>query len=494
MERGPFHHVVSAEGEEKSMNNDGHDDVRPPANAAAATALSQITSAKFSVKSVEDMMGSPTAAKRVQRRFSDGSEPDTPDEGKEMKRMDFSELLALDKRAANTISPEEFEMLDIVDLKKKRYRWKDKMLWPLQLVFVTLDMEHSSPVAWWLSIALKFVILLAIFTTVVSSEPSMNRVPATCAAPVCNRDPNLCPGQTLCAPEPLPVFETIENACIFIFTAEYGLKLLTCWTVSARLAGVAPKADAVAQTFKIKSFDDLRVYSIPELVIRWMVQLKNLVDLACWLPFFVGMVVSISARQSAFVRALRLLRLIRILRLLKTLKLFEPVHVMTGLLYRTAINSWPVVAVFLFFSFIVIVLFGSIIYLLEAGTFVVNDDYPTGAFVRPTVDHYGTEASPFVSIGTSFYWVIVTSTTGACCFCASSFLRPFPHSLTHSLSLSRAAPSPLPGPCIHRPTPIRCPTPCGPPEATNCLRQEAAAGAEPEIPREEAATGGGGGR
>ena len=413
MERGPFRHVVSAEGEEKSRNDVHDDDIRPAASTTAAATTTAAAALSSSVKSnPEDQQGLLGSPLRQRRHSNDGSEPDTPDEGKEMRRLDFSDLLALDKDAVNALSPEELELHDIVDVQKKRYRWKDKVLWPLQLVFVTLDTEKSSPVAWWLSIALKFVILLAIFTTVVSSEPSMNVVPPTCAVPACDHDPDVCPGQTLCAPTPLPIFDIIEDICIYIFTAEYALKLLSCWTVSPRLAGVAPEADAVAQVFKIKAVDDLRVYHPLEQIARWVMQGKNLIDLACWLPFFVGMVVNISSRQTSFVRALRLLRLIRILRLLTTLKLFEPVHVMTGLLYRTAVNSSPVISVFLFFSFIIIVLFGSIIYLLEAGTFVVNDEYPTGAFIRPTKDRYGYETSPYVSIGTSFYWVIVTGTTG----------------------------------------------------------------------------------
>ena len=91
--------------------------------------------------------------------------------------------------------------------------------------------------------------------------------------------------------------------------------------------------------------------------------------------------------------------------------MFENIHVMTQLLQKTCIAAWPVVAVFMFFSFLIVILFGCIIFILEQGTFTVNADYPHGAYIRLALNHHDYEVSPFVSIGTSFYWVIVTGAT-----------------------------------------------------------------------------------
>ena len=91
--------------------------------------------------------------------------------------------------------------------------------------------------------------------------------------------------------------------------------------------------------------------------------------------------------------------------------MFENIHVMTQLLQETCLAAWPVVAVFMFFSFLIVILFGCIIFILEQGTFTVNAEFPQGAYIRMHVNHYDYEVSPFVSIGTAFYWVIVTGAT-----------------------------------------------------------------------------------
>ena len=57
--------------------------------------------------------------------------------------------------------------------------------------------------------------------------------PATCSAPACNDDAELCPGRIICEPVSMSVFSTIDDVTIYIFTFEYCVKLLTCWSVSA---------------------------------------------------------------------------------------------------------------------------------------------------------------------------------------------------------------------------------------------------------------------
>ena len=46
-----------------------------------------------------------------------------------------------------------------------------------------------------------------------------------------------------------------------------------------------------------------------------------------------------------------------------------------------------------------------------AGDFTVTEEFPHGAFLRPTVTGRGKEESPFTSMALSLYWVVVTVTS-----------------------------------------------------------------------------------
>ena len=362
---------------------------------------------------------------------------------------------------------------------------------PCAVVFVTMELESSSPLAWVISNVVMLVILLAIFATVVASEPTIMHTPATCPQPACKNHPKWCPGRMICAPQPPPVFDTIENVCIYFFTLEYGLKFLTCWSVTPRAAGILPKDDTV-KALELAEDDDEKnavEYGPIAQTWRWVIRIKNLIDLACWLPFYIALVTPDASASSTYVRAMRLLRLIRVFRLLHLLHMFEQVrgwsawkcvlyveapshpgtpthpyltvfeqvcatanlsvgafrpccpashplppprqmYAMTQLVIETLSSAWPVLAVFLFFSFLIIVVFGSTMYFIESGTYTVDVQYPAGAYVRLALDRQSTEVTPFTSIGAAFYWVIVTGATGKRFVAALSFTL-WTHSLTH---------------------------------------------------------------
>jgi hypothetical protein len=101
-----------------------------------------------------------------------------------------------------------------------------------------------------------------------------------------------------------------------------------------------------------------------------------------------------------------------IIRILNVLTVMENIYVMTKLMELTLRHCAPVLLVFLFFTFLLIIFFGCIIYIVECGTFTVNEDYPNGAYLRLTTDQSKMEVSPYSSIAVSFYWVIVTGKGG----------------------------------------------------------------------------------
>lgn len=98
-----------------------------------------------------------------------------------------------------------------------------------------------------------------------------------------------------------------------------------------------------------------------------------------------------------------------------------------GLFTRTMSASSPALTLLGFFYALGCVLFGSIIFFAEKGEFIVNKNYPQGAWLRydeyrqpPEEGAHRDESgryvdfyveSPFRSIPYAFYWTIVTGTT-----------------------------------------------------------------------------------
>jgi len=129
-----------------------------------------------------------------------------------------------------------------------------------------------------------------------------------------------------------------------------------------------------------------------------------LIDLLAILPYFLTLILANSSVNLAFLRTLRLLRVFRIFKLGKYssgLKMFVTV------LFR----SKEALAVMVFFVILAMVLFGSVVFFAEGGTWTVDSDHPDGFYQRLSFDQVNTERSPFRSIAASFWWVIVTVTT-----------------------------------------------------------------------------------
>ena len=244
------------------------------------------------------------------------------------------------------------------------------------------------------------VVALCVMNNIISSLPFLQEFPATCLQPACYNDPVLCPQRTICAPITHPVFNTIDNVCIWIFTVEYLLRVGTCWSVSPIVLGLV----------------DINVVTIPyygplEQTVRFVIRFQNLIDLAAITPYYVGLFVDLLDETLFLVRTLRLLRLARVLRLLRVVKAFEKFNVTASLLQEAVRKAWPVLGLFLFYGTLALVLMGCIMYICEKGTYTVSVEYPSGVWIRKGIDGYHTEVSPFDSIPTSFYWVVVTTCT-----------------------------------------------------------------------------------
>lgn len=156
---------------------------------------------------------------------------------------------------------------------------------------------------------------------------------------------------------------------------------------------------------------DEPTYSKHGCFFRYFLSIPNLMDLASFLPYFIdgntGGHSSLhgGGSQTMFVRLVRLLRLLRLF------KLSANSSAITHILYQALSKSFHAGSYILFCVVVGIVLFGSIIYILEGGEFKVTTEYPNGQYFRRTLDGSEYEISPYQSIPVSMYWAVVTLTT-----------------------------------------------------------------------------------
>ena len=108
--------------------------------------------------------------------------------------------------------------------------------------FLLFENDESGPAAFYLGLGIKLIIIFAILAYIFSTIPMFMAPPDPCTADmaVCNNDPDLCPGTTICAPKPFPIFDYIETFCVAFFSFDYVLRASTCWSVNAKNAGVLP--------------------------------------------------------------------------------------------------------------------------------------------------------------------------------------------------------------------------------------------------------------
>jgi len=225
--------------------------------------------------------------------------------------------------------------------------------------------------------------------------------PSSCHTPVCNNDPLLCPGEKLCEPVEPAWFFAVELSCIIIFTIDYVLRVTLVPCVPPRLANIIPAS------FDAEHFNDPYkldpVYTIPRTIFKYVTNPMNIIDLVAILPFYVGLVTDTQSSVSV----IRILRLGRMMRVFKVGKY----NVGTRLLVETIKESIPALSLLTFFTLLLVVLFGSLVFFAEGGQYTISTDYPEGAYLRTNVLANGQEESPFRSIIVSCWWVLVTMTT-----------------------------------------------------------------------------------
>lgn len=195
--------------------------------------------------------------------------------------------------------------------------------------------------------------------------------PEDCAYPVCEPGPTTACSHTICLPQPRPAIHVMETVTMIIFTVEYLVRVAIVHAVPARL--VNPE-DYVRGLLPPTEPSPVRK------TVSYMMELMNLIDVAAVLPFYLHFVVDERVRANlVFLRLLRLLRVVRMFKFGRYTA--EGSH---AIIWETLVASTPALIIMLVFMLVLTVLCGALIFYAEEGTFTVTEEFPEGAYLRPS--------------------------------------------------------------------------------------------------------------
>jgi hypothetical protein len=253
-------------------------------------------------------------------------------------------------------------------------------------IFYTLDRPETSYLAQYVSIFVLLVIATSSSSYIMSTTSFFQDEPVGENEPV-----------------PKPYFQIIEKVCLWIFVVEYLARLLTCTTVRSEVVDRD-------KLFTITTgHDEICVPSPVRRLISFVLSPANVIDFAAILPGVLATFCpSLADSSGGFV----VLRLIRLTRVFRAPAIKEPAGVILVTIQRSA-KALFVLIVNLGLG---VIIFGSLMYLVEKGKWDASDrtyQRPTGRTWNANTVKWEqvTDTSPFVSIPHTFWWAIVTATT-----------------------------------------------------------------------------------
>lgn len=234
--------------------------------------------------------------------------------------------------------------------------------------------------------------------------PALRVIPGSCSDPVCLNVTDVCAGGMVCESMENENVFIIQRLCGAIYSLEYVVRLGTCWTVTSREANILPFGWYVQHTY----LDSPPVYSLPEHLVRFMLSVRNIIDLAAIVPSYLAYDDDTYRFAYIFVSSSLM---VRILRLFGVLSRYTEVKKMTMLFIATLRRSLGALMVLAVNMAIACSFFGSLIYACEIGTFTATEEFPDGVYLRRSIDGYHHEPSPFRSVFIGMYLVVQTIST-----------------------------------------------------------------------------------
>eukprot|EP00930_Biecheleria_cincta_P045314 TRINITY_DN31246_c0_g1_i1.p1 TRINITY_DN31246_c0_g1~~TRINITY_DN31246_c0_g1_i1.p1 ORF type:complete len:780 (+),score=122.29 TRINITY_DN31246_c0_g1_i1:88-2427(+) len=264
-------------------------------------------------------------------------------------------------------------------------------------LFLTLEDPDRSMLGKMMSFLVFFTILLSTGSFIVSTMPEFQIECPALGEGGYDAD---------CLPAPLPIFETIEVACVMFFTIEYGVRLFLSGFMRTELADRD-------RTQLLNWMCAEEVISLPtfcQRVLSFALSFSNVIDLLAILPWYLtALFANTRFRDNALLKIIRLTRVFRAFRLGRR---FEAVVIIA----RSLKISQRALFVLVLNLLLGMIIFGALMYFAEQGTWspekqayirVVGESWNETIF-KWQVDE---DRSPFESIPACFWWAIVTATT-----------------------------------------------------------------------------------
>jgi len=303
-----------------------------------------------------------------------------------------------------------------------------------EMIFLTFDNPETSTTAKITSMLIMILILLSSAAFVLETVPAFREIPLHCTEVTLPQTfsksgdgtytahPDMQqPHPGNCPPVPKQWFGTLETVCIAIFTFEYCMRLLTVHAVR----DIARRTATVGSDFLVTEdgWSAKRDARSP-LMKTWYfaIETMNVIDLVAIMPFYVNLMVS----EGGGLAVLRVLRLVRIFRIFKLGKYNSNMQMFGSVIMQ----SMPALQLLVFFFALGVVLFGSMIYFAEQGSWFGPDmicpgmvaagqidvlcrelGFTEGVYLRSNLLGNGKEVTPFDSIVKAFWWVATTATT-----------------------------------------------------------------------------------
>lgn len=144
-------------------------------------------------------------------------------------------------------------------------------------------------------------------------------------------------------------------------------------------------------------------FTVSEKLLKFATNIYTIIDVIAILPTYIELAMGGNSNSAT--------SFIRILRVFRILKLAKGLVGIIAVFYRAMIASLDALMIMAFSFVIAVVICGCIMFICEAGHFVVNSSYPDGAFVRYSQDNFESSVTPYDSIPSAMYWAVITLTT-----------------------------------------------------------------------------------